>query len=61
MLLLADGQVELFFIDTSPFVQEYQTAVWSVNEGKLHQANLQGTQGCARGVAQAGQLLSAVY
>jgi hypothetical protein len=41
-LLLADGQVELFFIDTSPFVQEYQTAVWSVNEGKLHQAHLQG-------------------
>ena len=41
-LPLADGQVELFFIDTSPFVQEYQTAVWSVNEGKLHQAHLQG-------------------
>ena len=34
-LSLANHQVELFFIDTSPFVQEYQTAVWSVNEGKL--------------------------
>ena len=35
-LSLSNHQVELFFIDTSPFVQEYQTAVWSVNEGKLY-------------------------
>lgn len=34
-LTLADGLVQLFFIDTSPFVEDYQTAVWSVNEGKL--------------------------
>lgn len=34
-LSLANGQVDMFFIDTSPFVQEYQTAVWSVNEGEL--------------------------
>ncbi len=30
------SHVELFFIDTSPFVEDYQTAVWSVNEGRLH-------------------------
>jgi hypothetical protein len=34
-LSLADKQVELFFIDTSPFVEDYQTTVWSVNEGRL--------------------------
>lgn len=37
-LSLASGHVELFFIDTSPFVEDYQTAVWSVNEGRLSQA-----------------------
>ena len=40
-LLMANGHVELFFIDTSPFVEDYQTAVWSVNEGRLCQIALQ--------------------
>lgn len=34
-LSLANKHVELFFIDTSPFVEDYQTAVWSVNEGRF--------------------------
>jgi hypothetical protein len=57
MLSLADGQVELFFIDTSPFVQDYQTAVWSVNQGRHLQANLHGYSLLCHGVNQMGQLL----
>ena len=34
-LSLANKHVELFFIDTSTFVEDYQTAVWSVNEGRF--------------------------
>ena len=50
-LLLANGQVEMFFIDTSPFVQEYQTAVWSVNEGKLVLPASDASTSCAKASA----------
>ncbi len=45
-LSLANGHVELFFIDTSPFVEDYQTAVWSVNEGRLLHTALKEDSGC---------------
>lgn len=33
-LTLAGGDVEIFFIDTSPGVASYQAAVWARNAGK---------------------------
>ena len=51
-LSLANGQVEMFFIDTSPFVQEYQTAVWSVNEGELFLQASDTSASCAEGSVQ---------
>ena len=33
---LADGVIEIFFIDTSPLVHEYQKVVWAENKGAAY-------------------------
>ena len=35
-----DGLVEIFFIDTNPFILRYHTEPWAINKGALHTDSL---------------------